>query len=111
MSTPRSKSVIFMKNKPNSIFQQSFIIIGGVLPHVLRLPKDWANLDKNFSHTISDKYLDRMLLFFKELQKKIHNTRKKIKVMYYIDTLPVYVTKAKQDKKVDKLTKLTRIEQ
>ena len=57
-------------------------------------------------------YLDRMLLFFKELLQKIHNTRKKnIKVMYYIDTLPVYVTKENQEKKVHNLTKLTRTEQ
>ncbi len=31
--------------------------------------------------------------------------------MYYIDTLPVYVTKENQEKKVHNLTKLTRTEQ
>lgn len=100
-----------MKSESYWVFQQSFIIIFGVLPHILKLPRDWEN-DAWIFHTLSYKYLEQMPLFFKELLKKIQNKgRKNIKIMYYIDTLPVYVTKANPEEEVDKTTKLTKLQQ
>ncbi len=61
----------------------------GVLPHVLLLPKEWNNnsmiLDKKVS-----KYTEMLKIFFDNLLKST-SFMTHLKIIYYLDTLPVNV--------------------